>query len=135
MWPCKNKYYFLQSCSIFLNFKLLIQSIILRHTSVENINHVKTFLLSAHFNDFSHIFELRFRALKKTCPLKLSVSPEILYLDLVEPAEFNSAAHFFLFWLASFVQKIHLAFWCYLIDLSAIYSQRLETNGLSCFKS
>ena len=45
MWACKNKDYFLHWCSIFLNFKLFIQSIMLRHTSVENVNHVKTFLL------------------------------------------------------------------------------------------
>ena len=28
--------------------------------------------------------------------------------------------------LASFVQKIHLAFWCYLTNLPVVYSQRLE---------
>ena len=48
-----------------------IYSIILRHTSVENSNHVKTFLLIyAHFNVFSNIFELRFHALKKNMSLK-----------------------------------------------------------------
>ena len=45
LWACKNKDYFLHSCSIFLNFKLFIQSIILEHTSVEKFNHVNTFLL------------------------------------------------------------------------------------------
>ena len=56
-WACQNKDYFLNSCSIFLNFKSFIQFIILRHTSVENFYHVKIFLLIyAHFNDFSHIF-------------------------------------------------------------------------------
>ena len=32
--------------------------------------------------------------------------------------------------LASFVQKIYLAFLCYLINLPAVYSQRLEASGL-----
>ena len=34
---------------------------------------------------------------------------------------------------ASFVQKINLTFWCHLINLSVIYSQRLEASGFSCF--
>ena len=51
-------------CSI---LRLFIQFTILRHIYVENSNHVQTFLLlyHSHFNDFSHIFELTFRALKK----------------------------------------------------------------------
>ena len=44
---------------------------------------------------------------------------------------------FFLFcfrpFFASFVQRIHLSFRCYLIHLPAVYSQRLETSGYSCF--
>ena len=36
LWAFKNKNYFLHSCSVFLNFKLFIQSIMMRHTSVEN---------------------------------------------------------------------------------------------------
>ena len=32
-----------------------------------------------------------------------------------------------------FYSKNLLAFWCYLIDLSAVYSQRLETSDLFCF--
>ena len=50
LWACKNKGYFLQY-------------IILRHTSVGNFSHVNTF-----FNQSLHGFELRFCALKKTCP-------------------------------------------------------------------
>ena len=50
LWACKNKGYFLQS-------------IILTHTSVGNFSHVNTF-----FNHSLHGFELRFCALKKTCP-------------------------------------------------------------------
>ena len=34
----------------------------------------------------------------------------------------------------SFVQKHHLAFWCYLINLSGVYSQKLEVSGCSCLK-
>ena len=38
---------------------------------MENVNDVKTFYsFYAHFNDFSHIFELRFRALKKNIHIK-----------------------------------------------------------------
>ena len=35
----------------------------------------------------------------------------------------------FPFSIASFVQKVHLAFSCYLINLPAIYSRRLEATG------
>ena len=45
LWTCKNKDYFLHSCTMFLNFKLFNQSIILRHPSVENFHHAKNFLL------------------------------------------------------------------------------------------
>ena len=31
---------------------------------------------------------------------------------------------------ASSVQKIHFVLWCYLINLAAVYSQRLEVSGL-----
>ena len=34
---------------------------------------------------------------------------------------------------ASFFQKIHLAFWYYPINLTAVYSQRLEASGFSCY--
>ena len=34
---------------------------------------------------------------------------------------------------ASFVQKNHLAFWWCQINLPAVYSQRLEASGFSCF--
>ena len=48
---------------IFLNFKLFIQSITLRYTSVENFfNHVKIFY--SFYAHFSHNFGLRFRPLK-----------------------------------------------------------------------
>ena len=73
LWACKNKDYFLHSCSIFLYFKLFIQSIILRHTSVENFNHVKTFftlfmLILMILRIFLH---LDFVHLKKSCPYNL----------------------------------------------------------------
>ena len=32
---------------------------------------------------------------------------------------------------ASFVQKINFAFWCFLINLSAVYSQRPEASVFS----
>ena len=35
--------------------------------------------------------------------------------------------------LASFVRKIHLVFWCYLINFPTVYLQRLEASGFSCF--
>ena len=34
--------------------------------------------------------------------------------------------------LESFLQKICLTFWCYLINLPAVYSQRLQTSDFSC---
>ena len=34
---------------------------------------------------------------------------------------------------SSFVEEIHLAFWCYQINLPAVYSERCETNGFSRF--
>ena len=37
-------------------------------------------------------------------------------------------------YFASFFQKSHLAFWCYVINLSAVYSQRLETGSLKISK-
>ena len=33
-----------------------------------------------------------------------------------------------------FVQKLHLPFWYCLINLSAVYLQRLEASGFSCYK-
>ena len=39
--------------------------------------------------------------------------------------------HFSRFWQASFAKYIHLTFWCYLIDLSVVYSQRFGANGFS----
>ena len=39
---------------------------------------------------------------------------------------------FFCFWPSSLVQKINFAFWCYLINLPAVYSQRLEASCFSC---
>ena len=36
------------------------------------------------------------------------------------------------FW-ASFVQKIHLAFLCYLSNLPAVQLQRLKASELSCY--
>ena len=45
IWQEKNKEYFLHSCTMFLNFKLFNQPIILRHPSVENFHHAKKFLL------------------------------------------------------------------------------------------
>ena len=32
-----------------------------------------------------------------------------------------------------FASFLNLAFWCYLINLVAVYSQRLEASGFSCF--
>ena len=32
-----------------------------------------------------------------------------------------------------FSQKIRLGFWCYLINLAAVYSERLEASGFSCW--
>ena len=33
----------------------------------------------------------------------------------------------------NFVEKNHLAFWCYLINLLPVYLQRLEASGFPCF--
>ena len=50
--------------------------------------------------------------------------------------KFDFGVHFFCFrpFFASFVPKIHLAFWCYLINLPAVYSQRLEASGFFLFR-
>ena len=39
-----------------------------------------------------------------------------LVLQQFKYAEFNDAVHFFRFHFASFIQRIYLAFWCYLIN-------------------
>ena len=41
---------------------------------------------------------------------------------------------FFLFWtfICKFYSRNLLTFWCYLINLPAVYSQRHEANGFSC---
>ena len=57
---------------------------------------------------------------------------EISYLDHIENVKFDDDGHFLRFF-ASFVQKLYLAFWYYLINLAAVYSQRLEANGFSYF--
>ena len=33
----------------------------------------------------------------------------------------------------SFVEKIYLAFWCYLINLPEVYLQRIDASGFCCF--
>ena len=39
----------------------------------------------------------------------------------------------FSFVLQFLFKKIHLAFWCYLINVPATYFQRLEASGFSCY--
>ena len=48
--------------------------------------------------------------------------------------KFDGGVHFFCFrpYFVSFTQKIHLAFWCYVINLLAVYSQSHKTSGFSC---
>ena len=58
------------------------------------------------------------------------------YQDYFEHVKFDCDVHFFCFrpYFPSFVQKIHLAFWCYMISFAPVYSQRYEASGFSCFK-
>ena len=60
---------------------------------------------------------------------------EIWYLDYFEYVKFDGDIHLFCFrpFSASFAEKIRLAFWCYLINISAIDSQRREASDFSCF--
>ena len=65
--------------------------------------------------------------------LKLSVYVEILYLDYFKYVKFDGNVHSFSSRpiLAGFVQKIHLAFWCGLINVPVAQLQRLEASGFS----
>ena len=59
------------------------------------------------------------------------------YLDYFEYVKFDGDVPFFCVrpFLANFVQNIHLAFWCYLVNLPAVYSKRLKASGFSCLES
>ena len=92
LWPSNNSDYFLHSCSMFLNVKWFIQSIILRHISVENFNHVKTFLLIifSFFILIFHIFlNLGFVHWKKTCPYILCYANHEIILWLSSEHSLN----------------------------------------------
>ena len=56
-------------------------------------------------------------------------------LDYIKYVKFGGDDHFSSFetFFPSFVPKIHLAFWYYLINIAAVYSQRLEASGFPCY--
>ena len=57
----------------------------------------------------------------------------MLHPDYFKYVKFDGDIHFFFCrpFLVSFVQKLYLALWCYLINLPVVYSQRLEASGFS----
>ena len=60
----------------------------------------------------------------------LNLIPSLIRICTMVMVTFSVLDLFF----GSFVQKHHLAFWCYLINLPAVYSQKLEVSGCSCLK-
>ena len=58
-----------------------------------------------------------------------------MIVDYFEYVKSNGDVHFFCFrpFFARFFQKINLAFWCYLINLPAVYSQRPTSSPAHLF--
>ena len=128
LWAYKNNDYFLHSCSIFLNFRLFIQSIILRHTSVEHFNHVKTFL--THFMlilmiihiflsiDFVHSKKKNKKNVLKICLIRQKMFSEIICANddvILKPRDLlflNFCMLLLVLYLAEdFLQKLCLEYW------------------------
>ena len=65
---------------------------------------------------------------------KWSVQAETWYLNYFEYVKFNCDMNLFCFrpFVPSFVEEIHLAFWCNLLNLLVNYLHRRGASGFSC---
>ena len=57
-------------------------------------------------------------------------------MDYFEYVKADGDVHIFCFYSfsGSFIKKFHLACWCYVIILTAVYSRRREASGFSRLK-
>ena len=57
-------------------------------------------------------------------------------MDYFEYVKADGDVHMFCFYSfsGSFIKKFHLACWCYVIILTAVYSRRREASGFSRLK-
>ena len=73
------------------------------------------------FLDGKYLFWVNFIQNFKISSLTWNLVPKLFHFSCFRP------------FFASLFENIHLAFWCHLINLQAVYSQRLEASGFSCF--
>ena len=99
----------------------------LKHRLIPIICGIQWWFWFFHFLNWKYPFWINLVQKFKIISLSWHLIPRLFWIECVKS---NGDVHLFYFrpFFASFVETIHLAFWCYLIKLPAIYSQRREAS-------